>query len=183
MTIKRVRNKDELEELFRTFRLYELYSNCFSSPPYEEKFDTKEVMTIFSKYVNEGILLIILDEVKQICIAFSAALPLEQSESDVIVIAVANGFKPEIDWYEADWGVDVDYRCHGIGTEILKALICEVPSNVILVRTQERNITSKKRHESLGFEVVDGMIQDVKGKRTSGEVLKDRRIFMRLKKG
>ncbi len=177
--IKRVLSISELNSAYDC-GLVSLYQKVFSEPPYYEYFSNNEVRQYWDEYFSKGIVLYCQQPDRNV-IGFAAAIPLS-FEPEVAELSKAFGFIPEIDWYHAEVGVSPQFRVKNIGTNLVKKLIERIPTDKILMRTQENNIGSLKLHTKIGFEIIPGIVQDKLNNRTYGSKTTDRRIFLVYRK-
>lgn len=174
--ISRIQNREQLEDAFMR-GLVQLYQDVFADPPYEESFDPEEVKGFFELYLLSGLLLISEKKDSNEVIGFAAAVPLILEEA-IAKIASEQGFDVDKTWYYADLGVDKKYRRQKIASLLVQKMIGEKPAETLLMRTSENNIASQRVNMQQGFELVEGMEQQVEQLRQDGTVQADRRIFL-----
>ncbi|MDH5533726.1 MAG: GNAT family N-acetyltransferase [Candidatus Pacebacteria bacterium] len=177
--IKRVESSEELAQVFSQ-GLTELYQEIFADPPYEESFTKEEVQSYFELYFLSGIFLSCEDIESGEVIGFAAAIPLIL-EDVIAKLAQEYDFNPETDWYFADLGVKKSYRRQKLATQLVSQLIGEISGKQVIMRTSENNIASQRVNQQVGFELVEGMVQDVKQMRQDCSEQTDRRIFLSRK--
>ncbi len=174
--ISQVQSREQLEAAFMR-GLIKLYQDAFADPPYEESFDPEEVRGFFELYLLSGLLLISEAKDTNEVIGFVAAVPIILEEA-IAKIAQENGFDVDKTWYYADLGVDKKYRRQKIASMLVQKMIGLKPAETLLMRTSENNIASQRVNMQQGFELVEGMEQQVEQLRQDGLVQTDRRIFL-----
>jgi len=153
-----------------------LYQETFADAPYFEKFSEEEVREFFEEYRQQGILYIASSDTK--VIGFGAMLPLPRAlPRDILDKLQTVGINVNETWYNADLGVDKDFRRKGIGTQLVKARLDAVRGQTVVMRTSGDNKQSQSIYQSLGFEQIPGITQVVEGRRQDGRIKKDVRIF------
>lgn len=172
-----MKEQKELYSLLNNGLILKLYKDCFKDPPYEEVFNEIEINSIFLKYFEKGILMFCSKDNRENIIGFVAAIPLKY-EKEVADLAKNHGYDPSTDWYYADVGVAKEFRGNGIGRYLATELIKLIPANRIIMRTQEKNAASQACHRKVGFEIIDGMYQNIEKDRISGIKEEDKRIFL-----
>ena len=172
-----MKEHEELDSLLNKGLILKLYKDCFKDPPYEEDFDEAEINSIFLKYLEKGILMLCSKDNRENIIGFVAAIPLKY-EKAVADLAKNYGYDPSTDWYYADVGVAKEFRGNGIGRYLATEIIKLIPANKIIMRTQEKNVASIACHKEVGFEIIDGMYQNIEKNRVSGIKEEDKRIFL-----
>lgn len=174
---KQVKKVEEIQKLLKDNSIAVLYKTCFNEPPYEEDCDDEEICSLFLDYIKKGILLFCFEKEKDEIIGFAAAVPLKYNV-EIAKLAKSYGYDPCRDWYHADLGTAKKFRRRGIAETLVKYLIQLIPANRIIMRTQENNFASRICHQRLGFQIIEGMNQNVFIRRVSGNVTEDRRIFL-----
>lgn len=172
-----IEKRDFLCMLLAEERIFDLYKDCFSTPPYEEIYDKNEINNLFLDYFEKGILLLCFEQENEEIIGFAAAIPLK-FESEISNLAKNYGFDSSKDWYYSDVGVARKYRRNGIAYSLATNLLSLIPANKIIMRTQENNVASQACHMSIGFRKIDGMHQYITKRRISGDIKIDKRIFL-----
>jgi len=162
--------------------LYDLYDACFGVAPYFEDIEIDRLRSIFMGYLDNGFVYLCFNEDK--IVGFMAAIPLP-SQGDVYNIAKEHIVNADEYWYHADIGAAPQLRGKGIAKGLMQILLDKTPASSILMRTYENNEDSKGLHKRFGFNLLthpDGtpVTQNVEGKRKSGHVEIDKRIFMTL---
>lgn len=174
--ISKVQSREQLEDAFMR-GLVKLYQDVFADPPYEEFFDPEEVRGFFELYLLSGLLLISETKDTNEVVGFVAAVPLILEQA-IANIASEQGFDVDKTWYYADLGVDKKYRRQKIASLLVQKMIGMKPAEALLMRTSENNIASQRVNMQQGFELVEGMEQQVEQLRQDGSVQTDRRIFL-----
>lgn len=177
--IKRALTSKDLDEAYAD-GLVDLYQQVFSEPPYFEKFSDEEVKQLWEEYLVKGIVLFYQNAYQNI-IGFAAAVPLSV-EPEVAELSKIYGFRSDKDWYHAEVGVLPEERGRGLGTNLVTRLIEQIPSENILMRTQENNLKSLGMHKKIGFKIIPDMVQQKLNKRVDGTEKMDRRIFLVYRK-
>ncbi len=176
--IESVTNQNQLDNILKG-GLIKLYQDVFSQPPYNEQFSEEEIVSIFQEYLKQGKLFIARNKTDGV-IGFGATLPLD-IVPNVKIIAKDNGLRIKNAWYMAELGVMSTYRRLGLGKKLVIARLRAIQAQggrMALMRTSVNNIVSQRLYTNLGFEVVEGMRQQVEQRRTDGKVVADERIFM-----
>ena len=175
IAITQIKTAQDLESCFST-GLFPLYQETFADAPYFEKFSEEEVREFFEEYRQQGILYIASSDTK--VIGFGAMLPLPRAlPRDILDKLQTVGINVNETWYNADLGVDKDFRRKGIGTQLVKARLDAVRGQTVVMRTSGDNKQSQSIYQSLGFEQIPGITQVVEGRRQDGRIKKDVRIF------
>lgn len=153
--------------------------DVFKQAPYFEVFSDDEVRDIFRGYLNKGKLF--LARTADRVIGFGAAIPLSE-DKNLEELAISCGLDTGNMWYMADLGVVPERRREKVATQLVNARLVALPEGTVaLMRTSVDNTASQTIYRSLGFETVEGMEQEVFGKRTDGTVRRDKRIFLTKK--
>lgn len=157
-----------------------LYIEIYSSPPYNENFEYENVMKEFMDYIHNGLLLLtILSDSKVIgFLATSVGHPCndEKLKNDLIF----SGIDPCNDIYFSEFGVEINYRRHGIGKKMLDTMLHHHLGKKIYLRTAKYNNDKViNYYKRAGFKVIDA-VERVLNKRTDGTIGIDERIYMLL---
>ena len=168
----------QMAELFTKIEFFEIYTECFAQPLYEEYFTAEEVVTLFRSYGDRGLIIICMDTELSRCAGFVAAVPVTE-DAEIAAIVKTNGLEPADYWLIEEVGVGKAYRHRHIFANMEQELRQKIAAKGILSRTQKENIASLKAHKKLGYRIVPGMTQLVTYKHLSGEVRQDERIFLK----
>lgn len=190
--IFQVTNVEQIKEALKT-GLIQLYQEIFAEPPYQEYFSKDEVISLFTSYTTEGILL--LSYLQNIVIGFCATVPFTKSaiygeEIEVskgvshilstICLKESFGLDPKSTWYMADLGVRKDQRQRGLAHQLIKVSLNALEHNVknVLLDTSEDSVQVQSLYHSCGFQLIPNKAREVAQMRQDGIVKTDRRLFM-----
>jgi len=174
----RISKIGSLEQLNNEFdKLTELYQECFSVAPYFEKIEKNEVNETFGDYLKDGFVLLAHDVSDEKLVGFVARVPLSK---DLDVFEIIKNHVP--DWkntyYAADLGVANSHRFLGLSTLLMNEAIKYVPTRYLVMRTQEKNVSSLIAHEKCGYKMLENVKQVKRCKRIDGTFEDDSRVFL-----
>lgn len=174
LLIEQVKKKDDLGKALNS-GLDTLYQDIFSKAPYFEKFENDEIRSIFSEYMNDGMLFVTREDDK--VIGFVAALPID-SVPEIKTMMSSSGYDMDNCWYMADLGVSHEYRRNGIGKRLTSMQVEQLRGQDILLRTSVNNIIAQSLYYGLDFRRLNNIYQNVEQARVDGSVVTDQRLFM-----
>lgn len=176
--IEQISSPSVLEKILEEGSLTGLYKRLFAGAPYFENFNDEEVCGFFKDYVQNGLLFLAQDYRKTV-VGFGAAVPLS-IEKNIAQLGEQFGIDSTSTWYMADLGVDdLEFQRVGMAKQLVKVRLDVMPKGTTaLMRTSVDNIASLSLYRSLGFTEIEGMVQEVEGKRIDGTLKKDKRIFL-----
>jgi len=173
--IERITSMQKLQVAIAEYNLVRAY-DVFKDPPYNEQFTDKEVIEIFERYVDKGVLFISRNTDRGV-IGFGAVMPLFE-EGEISRLARGYGIDQKNAFYLADLGVVDDFRREYMGKQLVLERLRILPEgSTAIMRTSESNTASQNLYTKLGFTQVEGMEQEVTQRRENGEIKADRRIF------
>lgn len=163
--------KDELH------KAVELYLIIYSAPPYNEKFEFDDVLEEFNDYVENGLLLLTVMTNNKV-IGFLATSYGHPCDDQLRQDLINNNIDPSADVYFSEFGVDVNYRCHGVGKLMLNQMLNYHDGKQVYLRTAKNNNDKIINYYSrAGFNVLD-VVERVFNKRVNGSIDVDERLYM-----
>ena len=162
-------------------RAVKLYITIYSAPPYNEKFEFDAVLKEFYDYVNDGLLLLIVKEENKEnnkVIGFLATSYGHSCDALLRKDLIDNNIDPDNDVYFSEFGVDIHYRCQGLGKLMVdRMFICHKDKQIYLRTAKHNNDKIIKYYTNVGFEVLD-VVERVVNTRMNGTVEIDERVYM-----
>jgi len=181
-----IKNAQQLNEFDKINEAINLYGDCFKEFPYCEELSEKIILERLLYYCDNGILLFGMDDQnnERKIMSFAAAVPLEK-DTVVLEVLKTKGIEcdPAKDWYHADIGVTKSYRGNKIAHLLGRELFELIPAERIFMRTHEKNNPSIKRHENMGFTIIENSLHESPPrKKICGREESDKSILLVLKK-
>lgn len=179
--LERVTSPKDLERALGKGGLTSLYKEIFGEAPYFESFTDKEVNDFFEEYRRDGILLLAKNQ--DAVIGFGAAVPLK-SVPDVVRVIGVPPEQCDNRWYIADLGIKKEFRRNKIGRKLTTDTVTSIQAlggTAVDLRTSINNLIAQILYRQIGFLPVTGVIEEVSGLRTSGNVETDTRVFLTKK--
>lgn len=108
----------EAEAYFKRFS--DIYIKSFSGIPYFESYDKEWVFeNVWKTHLKDGVIVLALEEEKVVGLGCSISLKKATSQYNFINSLEEKLFNPEKSIYMAELAVDPQYRCCGIGTQLV----------------------------------------------------------------
>ena len=174
-SVEQIATEADLRKALEERGLRLAYKDAFGRPPYNESFTDEEIDEMFSDYFRDGHVFIAIDNGE--IIAFSATQPLTSVPDIGELLAYAPGVTYE-SWYIPELGIKEKYEGKGIAKNLMKRALDAIPADVVTLRTNVDNTRSQGLYMSLGFNVIEGLYQEIEQARVEGDDLVDRRLFM-----